>query len=225
MVAVIAVVSVVTMIAVVAVLVAVVSMIAAVIFVAAAHGTAVKLMAMIVAVEVIIMIAATRILSMVSVAGIISIIDVTMPTMGSVEPRACTNEEAVREPLRTVVAVGSAIVRGVVEIAVRTDRLRSHIHTEAERNLSFCGGRSEESESSNDRNNCKIFNDSHLFTSLMRTENDKNSCANCRVFDPSNRVANSEIKIVWNKLCGFRGDQDRISGWKESRQRTIAANT
>ena len=48
-----------------------------------------------------------------------------MKACGTMDPGAGAKENATIEPLGTVVAVGSAVVRSVVEIAVRTSRSRA----------------------------------------------------------------------------------------------------
>lgn len=126
------------MIATVTAMIATVIVSTTVIFVAAAHVIAAELMTMAVAAEAI-MISTTRKFTTVSIAGIIVVIDVTVPIAGTAEPWACSDEEAVRVPFRAVVAIGSAIVRGKIEIAIGTDGLRPHVQTKAERDLSFCG--------------------------------------------------------------------------------------
>jgi len=55
----------------------------------------------------------------VSVMNIEMIVDVAAKVCRAVEPRAGTNEEAVREPFRAVVAVGSAVVWSEVIVAIR----------------------------------------------------------------------------------------------------------
>ena len=62
--------------------------------------------------------AAIRERSAVAVVGIVAVIDVAVEAMVTVEPRAGADEDATVEPVGTVVAVGGAVVGGVVEIAV-----------------------------------------------------------------------------------------------------------
>jgi hypothetical protein len=55
----------------------------------------------------------------VSVMNIEMVVYVTAKVSRAVKPRAGANENAVREPLRTVVAVGSAVIRSEVIVAIR----------------------------------------------------------------------------------------------------------
>jgi hypothetical protein len=63
--------------------------------------------------------------AVVSVVGMEMIIDVAVKTLRTVEPGADADEDAAGEPLRAVVAVGSAAVGCDVVIAVGTDWCRS----------------------------------------------------------------------------------------------------
>jgi hypothetical protein len=56
----------------------------------------------------------------VSVMNIEMVVHVAAKVSRAVEPRAGTNENAAVEPLRTVVAVGSAVIRREVIVAIRT---------------------------------------------------------------------------------------------------------
>jgi len=58
----------------------------------------------------------------VTVPEIESMIDVPVEVIGTVIPRACSDEAIARKPLRTVVAVRSAIIRRHFVITVGTDR-------------------------------------------------------------------------------------------------------
>ena len=60
--------------------------------------------------------------AVVSVVGVVAIIDVAVEAMGTVKPGAGSDEETTVEPIGAVVAVRSAIVGGIVEIAVGADR-------------------------------------------------------------------------------------------------------
>src|SRR5579875_2290217 len=74
----------------------------------------------------------------VSIMRIPAIIDVPVEAVGTVEPRTGANEDASDKPIGPIVAVRSAVVRRIVEVAIGTDRLRSNVH--AEGNLSGnCG--------------------------------------------------------------------------------------
>lgn len=62
----------------------------------------------------------------VSVVGMEMIIDVAVKTFGTVEPGADADEDAAGEPLRAVIAVGSAVVGWNVVIAIGAYRRRSN---------------------------------------------------------------------------------------------------
>jgi len=116
---------------------AVIAMIAAVVLIAATRFIAVKFMTVVVAVKLA-MLATMGICAMVAMMRVIAIIDVAVPAMRAVEPWTCTQEDSAGEPFWTVVAIGTAVVRSVVIVSVGADGCRSYIHTEAERDLSFC---------------------------------------------------------------------------------------
>jgi hypothetical protein len=63
-----------------------------------------------------------------------AVINVAVEVVGAVEPWAGSDEDTAAKPLGAVVPVWGAVVRGVVEVAVRANRRRSDI----DRNL---GGR------------------------------------------------------------------------------------
>ncbi len=65
--------------------------------------------------------------SMVAVTRVITVIHVTYPTRRPVKPGPCTNKHAADKPIGAVVAIGSAGIRGVIKIAVRTDRRGANI--------------------------------------------------------------------------------------------------
>ena len=70
----------------------------------------------------------------ITVAWIPAVIYVTVKTRMSMEPRSGADENAADEPVGSVVAIGSAIVRGVVEVTVGTYRWGSNAY----RNLRRC---------------------------------------------------------------------------------------
>lgn len=74
--------------------------------------------------------AARREGTMIAVVWVIPVIYVAVETMRAMEPWASAKEDAASKPIRTVVAVGSAVVRRVVEIAVRADWRRTKVDTD-----------------------------------------------------------------------------------------------
>jgi len=73
------------------------------------------------------MLAAFGMRAVVSVVGMEMIIDVAAKALRAVEPGADADEDAAAEPLRAVIAVGSAVVGWNVVIAVGTDRRGSNL--------------------------------------------------------------------------------------------------
>jgi hypothetical protein len=57
-----------------------------------------------------------------------AVIHVAMEARGAVEPRTYTDKQAVNKPIRPVVPIWSAVIRGVIEISIRTDGCNSDIH-------------------------------------------------------------------------------------------------
>ena len=74
---------------------------------------------------------ATRQRSRVPVMRVIAIVDVSIKSMRPVEPGSRAKEDAAHKPVRTVIAVGRAVIRRVIEITIRANRR----HADADRNL------------------------------------------------------------------------------------------
>src|SRR5580692_4496696 len=64
----------------------------------------------------------------VSMMQIEAVIHVAMKTRRTVEPRSCTDKDAVNKPIRPVVPIRSTAIRGVIEISIWTDGRRTDIH-------------------------------------------------------------------------------------------------
>lgn len=95
--------------------------------------------------------AAGRIASVIAVAGIVVAIDVAMEiTIVTVIPGTRSDEYAVREPFRPVVAVRGALVGSIVIVPVGACRLRPDLHAETDLRLRFWY-RSEQAERCNSR--------------------------------------------------------------------------
>ena len=60
--------------------------------------------------------------AVVAIMGIIAVVDVTVEAMRAVKPGAGSDEDSAAEPIRPVVAVGRAVVGGVVVVPVGTNR-------------------------------------------------------------------------------------------------------
>ena len=69
---------------------------------------------------------------LVPVIGMVVIVDVAVEVFRAMVPRACTDEDATEEPVRAVVTVRSAVVRWIVEVAVRTDWRGTDIHPDCD---------------------------------------------------------------------------------------------
>lgn len=74
---------------------------------------------------------------MVTVMGIVPVIDMAQETVPTVEPWASPDKDSVREPVRLVVAVRSAIVRSVVEVPVWTPRSSSNVYSNRNLGLGY----------------------------------------------------------------------------------------
>ena len=65
--------------------------------------------------------------SMVAVSRIVAVVHVTIEMVMTVEPGTCTDEDSARKPVRAVVPVGSAVIRRIVEVAVRANRSDTYV--------------------------------------------------------------------------------------------------
>jgi hypothetical protein len=70
---------------------------------------------------------ASRKRSGVAMVRIIAVVDVAVKAAMAVEPGASSNKDSAQKPVGAVVAVGGAIVRGIVEVAVRADRGNANV--------------------------------------------------------------------------------------------------
>ena len=70
--------------------------------------------------------------AVVAVVRVVAVIDVAVEAVWAVEPWAGTDEDATEEPVRAVVTVRSAVVRWIVEVAVRTDWRGTDIHPDCD---------------------------------------------------------------------------------------------
>jgi hypothetical protein len=76
--------------------------------------------------------------SSVTVMGIKAIVDVAVKSAMAAEPWASSNKDPAGKPVGTVVAVRSAVIRGIVEVPVRTHGSRSDV--DADGHLGSCFG-------------------------------------------------------------------------------------
>jgi hypothetical protein len=79
----------------------------------------------------------------VTVMRIVTVIDVAVEAAGTVEPGASADEDPADEPIRPVVAIGSAAIRGVVEVSVGAHRGYPNV----DRDLSWCRGQTHQRNS------------------------------------------------------------------------------
>jgi hypothetical protein len=68
--------------------------------------------------------------AMISVMGIETPVHVTPEAIVAVKPRAAADEHAIDKPLRSVIAVGGAIVGRKGKIAIGTNGLRPNAHSD-----------------------------------------------------------------------------------------------
>ena len=80
--------------------------------------------------------AVSRIGAVIAVVRIIGVVYVTVEAVVAMEPGTCSDEDATGEPFRTIVAVGSAVVRSVVIVAIRA----GWCYADANGDLGFRGG-------------------------------------------------------------------------------------
>jgi len=106
----------------------------------------------------------------VAVMWIEAVIHVAVEVVGAMEPGAGSDKDTAAEPLRPVVPVWSAVVRGVVEVAIRANRRCSDI----DGNLGGCRARDAQ-QSGNQGGKGKEFPMAHKFllTPLDKTESDR----------------------------------------------------
>ena len=62
----------------------------------------------------------------VTVVRIIAVIDVTGEASGSMEPSGRPDEYSAHEKIGSIVAVGSTVIRSIVKVSVRANRLHSN---------------------------------------------------------------------------------------------------
>jgi hypothetical protein len=82
-------------------------------------------------VTVVPMFASTGVIAAVSVVAIVAVVDVS-PEAPSVamKPGTCPDKEAAREPLGPVIAIGSAVIGRVVEVAIRAFGGRPNLYSD-----------------------------------------------------------------------------------------------
>jgi len=65
---------------------------------------------------------------MISIARIVAVIHVTVEAVRPMKPRSGAKEDAANKPIRPIVPIGRAVIRGIVKIAVRTIRSNTDIN-------------------------------------------------------------------------------------------------
>ena len=96
--------------------------------------------------------------SVVSVMRIIVVVDVPIKSVGTVKPRASPDKYSPIEPIRAIVAIGCAIIRSEIVIAVRTHRCYADVDGYLRgrtRKAAHCG--------CSESRKCKCFQMTHLF--------------------------------------------------------------
>src|SRR5512146_64053 len=66
--------------------------------------------------------------SAISKARIKAAIEISAESFGATEPRSCAYKNAGLKPLRSIVPERSAVVRRVIEVTIRTNRLGDDVH-------------------------------------------------------------------------------------------------
>jgi hypothetical protein len=107
-----------------------------------------------------------RMWTSVALMRIEAVINVAVEVVRTVEPRAGSDEHAAAEPLRPIVSVGGAIVRGEIVIAVRACWLRSDVDGD----LGGCRVRNAQQSGSQGRDG-KRFPIAHVFLLIPKKSN------------------------------------------------------
>jgi hypothetical protein len=102
--------------------------------------------------------------AVIAVFGMKAVIHVAAEVFLAMEPRASTDEEATRKPLRAVVAVGSTVIGSGVIVAVGTIGRNSNLHS----NLSRYFGSGNHQEASSDSRQHSEPKSSHKSSSFLR---------------------------------------------------------
>ena len=82
-----------------------------------------------------------RIRTVIAVAWIVMVVYISMKVTGTMEPSACTDEDAVVEPLRAVIAIRRATVGSIIVIAVGADRRAPELNRDLCRTRLYTGCR------------------------------------------------------------------------------------
>ena len=117
--------------------------------------------------------------AMIAVARIIVIVHIAVEAMRTAEPWASTDEDAAGKPLRSVVAIGSAIIGGVVIVAVGTDGCGA-IETET---WAFAGEAAKKESPMTTAKAARYFVTLICSPRVIRTASDGKSCAKRWVFE------------------------------------------
>jgi len=65
--------------------------------------------------------------TVVAIPWVVAVVDVAIEVLVTVEPGTRTDEDAARKPVGAVVPVGSAVIRRIVEVAVRANRSDAYV--------------------------------------------------------------------------------------------------
>jgi len=110
----------------------------------------------------------------ISVVRIVAVIDVAIEAARSMEPWACADEDAADKPVRTVITVGRAVIRRVVEVTVWTDGRRPDVYTYADLRRCMRGDSAKETEECYQNKRSKRSHDSPR----VKLISEKNRCRN-----------------------------------------------
>ena len=99
--------------------------------------------------------------SVISLPVVQTMIHMAIETIRPMEPGSSTDEHATCEPLRTVISVRSAVVRGFLIVSVWAYRSSANLH----RNLSWCAGASHGKQARSHSRHQKVLQSMHSFFS------------------------------------------------------------
>src|SRR5579871_5921765 len=115
--------------------------------------------------------------SVVTVVRIVAVIDVAVEAVRAVEPRASSDEYSASKPIRSIVAVRSTVIRGVVKVTVRAHGRGSDVNG----NLSWCHGHAAH-QCNGESKEGKRLPSGHIFSPLI----------------PKNLESQEELRVVFS---------------------------
>ena len=117
--------------------------------------------------------------SVVTVVRIVAVIDVAVEAVRAMEPGASSDEHPASKPIRPIVAIGSAVIGGVVKVTVRAHGRRSDVNG----NLSWCH-RHAAHQCNSESKEGKRLPSGHIFSPLI----------------PKNLESQEELRVVFSSV-------------------------